>query len=74
MTLRQTAIPVTVHGWNSGKTIISKYKGVIYDLENTNFLPTLLKNPSFCVVADYEENPAFPNNGKKKNICYKTLI
>ncbi len=32
--LRYKAIPVAVNGSDFGKTIISKYKGVIWDLKN----------------------------------------
>jgi hypothetical protein len=32
--LQYKAIPDAVNGSNSGKTIISKYKGVIFDLKN----------------------------------------
>jgi hypothetical protein len=31
--MRYKAIPDTVNGFNFGKAIISKYKGVIYDLK-----------------------------------------
>jgi len=42
--LRHKAIPVAVHGSNFGKTIISKYKGVIYDFKiKKRILLSLLK-------------------------------
>jgi hypothetical protein len=35
------AIPDAVNGSNFGKTIFSKYKGVIYDVEKKKFWPRL---------------------------------
>jgi hypothetical protein len=38
------AIPDAVNGSNFGKTIFSKYKGVIYDVEKNNFLAKVENN------------------------------
>ncbi len=58
--LQYKAIPVAVNGSNFRKTIISKYKGDIWDLKNKNKISYLTENFSFCVVSVHAEQSHLP--------------
>jgi hypothetical protein len=64
--LQYKAAPVAVNGSNFGKTIISKYKGYMWDLKYKKHFTQATENFSFCVVSVYTEQSYLPNNGPTK--------
>jgi hypothetical protein len=57
--LAHKPIDVAINGANFGKTIISKYTGVICDLKNKKFTYRA-ENPLFCAVSVYGEQLYLP--------------
>jgi hypothetical protein len=71
--LTHKAIPVAVNGSNFGKSIISKYKRVIYDLKFKNILAYLKIFLFRLVLTLHATIVAPPITVQSKNVFHKIL-
>jgi hypothetical protein len=71
--LTHKAAPVAGNGSNLGKSIISKYKRVIYDLKNKKIFAYLEKFFVPLSLTTTRNNPTSPQNGPIKIFFTKSL-